>query len=164
MLLISFQNSGSGGSSTRAMLTVWTAGFQPKRPGFRGSKVRPEFPLTDAHTFTHTFTHRHTRRHTHRGALPLSPCLTPCLCYRYPQPLPLGKPMLPVHWPCCCSISQLPPPLPSKWAQWGTSLAVQWLRLRDPTAGGRSSIPGQGSRAHTPQLKIPHAESRTWPS
>ena len=32
----------------------------------------------------------------------------------------------------------------------GTSLAVQWLRLRASTAGGMGSIPGQGT-------KIPHA-------
>ena len=156
LLFISFQDSGSGSSSTRTMLTMQVAGFPPKRPGFRESTVRREFALTDAHTFTH--------RHTHRGALPISPCLTPSPCYQYPEPLPSGKPMLPVHWPCPCSISQLLPPLPSKWAQWGTSLAVQWLRLRDPSAGGRSSIPGQGTRPHMPQLKIPRAETRTWPS
>ena len=34
----------------------------------------------------------------------------------------------------------------------GTSLAVQWLRLCTPNAGGMGSIPGQGT-------KIPHA---TW--
>ena len=46
----------------------------------------------------------------------------------------------------------------------GTSLVVQWLRLRAPNAGGLGSIPGQGTRSHTlqlkvrmPQLKIPHA-------
>lgn len=65
MLLISFQNSGSGGSSTWVVLTVWVAGFQPKRPGFRGSKVRQEFALTDGHIFTHTDTHADTHRHTH---------------------------------------------------------------------------------------------------
>ena len=32
----------------------------------------------------------------------------------------------------------------------GTSLAVQWLRLRAPNAGGMGWIPGQGT-------KIPHA-------
>ena len=31
----------------------------------------------------------------------------------------------------------------------GTSLAVQWLRLRTSTAGGAGSIPAQGT-------KIPH--------
>ena len=35
----------------------------------------------------------------------------------------------------------------------GTSLVVQWLRLRSSTAGGRGSIPGQGT-------KIPHASRR----
>ena len=29
----------------------------------------------------------------------------------------------------------------------GTSLAVQWLRLRAPNAGGPGSIPGQGTRS-----------------
>ena len=32
----------------------------------------------------------------------------------------------------------------------GTSLAVQWLRLRAANAGGMDSIPGRGT-------KIPHA-------
>ena len=35
----------------------------------------------------------------------------------------------------------------------GTSLAVQWLRLRASSAGGAGSIPGQGTR-------IPHAAWR----
>ena len=55
----------------------------------------------------------------------------------------------------------------------GTSLVVQWVRLRAPSAGGPSSIPVQGTRSHVPQLrvrmlqlkilhaatKIPHARS-----
>ena len=44
----------------------------------------------------------------------------------------------------------------------GTSLAVQWLRLRAPTAGGPSSIPAQGTRPHMLQLKIPCTAARTW--
>ena len=35
----------------------------------------------------------------------------------------------------------------------GTSLMVQWLRLRAPDAGGLGSIPGQGTRSHMPQLR-----------
>ena len=44
----------------------------------------------------------------------------------------------------------------------GTSLGVQWLRLRAPNAGGSGSIPGQGTmnRSHRPQLKIPHATTK----
>ena len=38
----------------------------------------------------------------------------------------------------------------------GTSLVVQRLRLRTPNAGGPGSIPGQGTRSHMLQLKIPH--------
>ena len=45
-----------------------------------------------------------------------------------------------------------------------TSLAVQWVRLCAPNAGGPGSIPGWGTRSHRPQLrvrmqqlKIPHA-------
>ena len=30
--------------------------------------------------------------------------------------------------------------------QWGTSLAVQWLRLQASTAGGMDSIPGWGPK------------------
>ena len=31
-------------------------------------------------------------------------------------------------------------------SNWGTSLAVQWLRLHAPKAGGTGSIPGQGTK------------------
>ena len=30
----------------------------------------------------------------------------------------------------------------------GTSLVVQWVRLRPPNAGGPGSIPGPGTRSH----------------
>ena len=50
----------------------------------------------------------------------------------------------------------------------GTSLVVQWLRLCAPNAGGLGSIPGQGTRSHMPQLrarmpqlKTPHAATKT---
>ncbi|TEA37609.1 hypothetical protein DBR06_SOUSAS5310036, partial [Sousa chinensis] len=36
----------------------------------------------------------------------------------------------------------------------GTSLVVQWLRLHTPNAGGLGSIPGQGTRSHTSQLRV----------
>ena len=35
----------------------------------------------------------------------------------------------------------------------GTSLVVWWLRFCPPSAGGTGSIPGQGARPHTPQLR-----------
>ena len=35
----------------------------------------------------------------------------------------------------------------------GTSLVVQWLRLRAPNAGGLGVIPGQGCRSRMQQLK-----------
>ena len=35
----------------------------------------------------------------------------------------------------------------------GTSLVVQWLRLHSSNAGGPGSIPGQGTRSHTLQLR-----------
>ena len=47
----------------------------------------------------------------------------------------------------------------------GTSLVVQWLQLHTFSAGGPSSIPGQGTRSHISQLrvrmlqlKIPHVD------
>ena len=58
----------------------------------------------------------------------------------------------------------LPPPQFSfvkKWAIWGNSLAVQWLRLCTPSSGGPGLIPGQGTRPHLLQLKIPHAATKT---
>ena len=39
----------------------------------------------------------------------------------------------------------------------GTSPGVQGQRLRTPNTGGLGSIPGQGTRSHRLQLKIPHA-------
>ena len=44
-------------------------------------------------------------------------------------------------------------PLPSQNPHVGTSLVVQWLRLRALNAGGTGSIPGWGT-------KIPHAAQR----
>ena len=38
---------------------------------------------------------------------------------------------------------------------------VQWLTLCAPNAGGPGSIPGQGTRCHTLQLKIPGAPTKT---
>ena len=32
---------------------------------------------------------------------------------------------------------------------------VQWLRFHTPSAGGLCSIPGQGTRPHMPQLRVP---------
>ena len=49
-----------------------------------------------------------------------------------------------------------------KWTILRTSLAVQWLRLHTPSSGGPGLIPGQGTRSHMLQLKIPHAASKTW--
>ena len=54
-----------------------------------------------------------------------------------------------------------------KNVKWGTSLVVQWLRLRAPNAGSLGSIPGQGTRSHTLQLRVcmvqlktPHAATK----
>ena len=38
---------------------------------------------------------------------------------------------------------------------------VQWLGLHTPNAGGAGSVPGQGTRSHMPQPKIPYAATRT---
>ena len=38
----------------------------------------------------------------------------------------------------------------------GTSRVVQWLRLHVLNGGGLVTIPGQGTRSHRLQLKIPH--------
>ena len=35
-----------------------------------------------------------------------------------------------------------------------TSLVVQRPRLHSPNAGGLGSVPGQGTRSHTPQLRL----------
>ena len=43
----------------------------------------------------------------------------------------------------------------------GISLVVQWLRLCIPNAGSLGSIPGQGTRSHMLQLKIPYAAMKT---
>ena len=36
------------------------------------------------------------------------------------------------------------------------------IRLHAPNAGGRSLIPGQGTRSHMPKLKPLHAATRKW--
>ena len=36
----------------------------------------------------------------------------------------------------------------------GTSLVVQWVRLRTPNAGGPGLIPGWGTRSCMPQLRV----------
>ena len=36
---------------------------------------------------------------------------------------------------------------------WGTSLAVQWLRLQAPSAGGLGLIPGHGTRSCVPKVR-----------
>ena len=36
-----------------------------------------------------------------------------------------------------------------------TSLVVQWLRLHAPNVEAWSLIPGQGTRSHRPQLRVP---------
>ena len=46
----------------------------------------------------------------------------------------------------------------------GTSLVVWWLRLHAVSAEGPGSIPGQGTRSCIPQLRVPHAETKTWHS
>ena len=42
----------------------------------------------------------------------------------------------------------------------GTSLVVQWLRLRPLNAGVLGSIHGWGTRSHMPQLKISLATTK----
>ena len=46
----------------------------------------------------------------------------------------------------------------------GTSLVVQWLRIRTLSAKGLGSIPGQGTRPHMLQLKILCSTTKTWSS
>ena len=43
-----------------------------------------------------------------------------------------------------------------------TPLVIQWLRLHAPKARDPGSIPGQGTRSHMSQLKIPCATTKTW--
>ena len=45
----------------------------------------------------------------------------------------------------------------------GTPLVVQRLELSPPNAGGLVSIPGQVTRSHMPQLKIPHDTAKKSP-
>ena len=50
-----------------------------------------------------------------------------------------------------------------QWSETGTSLAVQWLRLQVPNAGGPGSSPGWGIRSHRPQwTKILCPSAKTW--
>ena len=60
------------------------------------------------------------------------------------------KPLYPV------SIAFVVLAIPSKIGNSGTSLVIHCLRICAPNAGGPGSIPGQGTRSHMLQLKIPH--------
>ena len=43
----------------------------------------------------------------------------------------------------------------------GTAPVAQWLKLHAPNAGGRDSIPGQGTRSHThAATKSSHAATK----
>ena len=44
---------------------------------------------------------------------------------------------------------------------YGTSLVVLWLRLRAPNSGGSGLIPGQETRSHMMQLKVPLLQLKT---
>ena len=44
----------------------------------------------------------------------------------------------------------------------GVSLVLQWLTLCAAKAGGLSLTPGQETRSHMLQLKIPPATNKTW--
>ena len=44
--------------------------------------------------------------------------------------------------------------IPESQEYLGAFLAVQWLRLHAPNAGGWGSIPGQGTRSHMLQLRV----------
>ena len=75
----------------------------------------------------------------------------------------IGTPTNSITFPCQCSkaTKKLKDPhvetKTSLLKLTGTSLVVQWLRLRAAYAGGPGSIPDQGARSHMPQLNIPHA-------
>ena len=43
----------------------------------------------------------------------------------------------------------------------GSSLVVQQLRISASSVWGGDLIPGQGTRSHLPQLKIPHVTTTT---
>ena len=42
----------------------------------------------------------------------------------------------------------------------GASLVAKWLRLQVPNVGGLGLILGQGTRSHTPLLKILHTTTK----
>ena len=42
----------------------------------------------------------------------------------------------------------------------GASLVAKWLRLQVPNVGGLGLILGQGTRSHTPLLKILHTTAK----
>ena len=41
---------------------------------------------------------------------------------------------------------------------------AQWLRLSAPNAGGLGSIPGWGTKSHTPQLRVCMSQVKTLPA
>ena len=62
------------------------------------------------------------------------------VCYRDTDKLRGRQERLQGGWSAKC-------PVRTHWKNWGTSLAVRWLRLHASPAEGPGSIPGQGTRA-----------------
>lgn len=56
---------------------------------------------------------------------------------------------------------QKPPILPHRPIHTRVSRGGQWLRLRAPSAGGPGLIPGQETRCHTPQLRVPKPQLKS---
>ena len=78
------------------------------------------------------------------------------------SPRPTIRWKLPIAWSERCGRWASPVMLIRKGIA-GTSLAVQWLRLPYSQFGGPGgSIPGQGTRSHVLQLKIPHVTKTSW--
>ena len=72
-----------------------------------------------------------------------------------------------IHFPLLPSLSHILSPLPlslsaieNSYSR--TSLVVQWLRLHAPKVGGSGSIPGQGTRSPTLQLRVCMLQIKIW--
>ena len=83
--------------------------------------------------------------------IPLSPDRLFC---QFPRPCLKSRRVDPCKQCLWYSILSFPEEEKRKRKPRGTSLVVQWLWLNVPNAGGPDLIPNQGTRSHTPQLRV----------
>ena len=115
----------------------------------------PKHTDTGSHPQAHTCTQKHTQIHkdTHTHTFPTH--VTQSQCCRIEMQEKKIIPLQNVYQGGRFSgimVGGMVAPTTSR-SLGGTSLVIQWLRLCIPKVGGWSSLPGQATRSHMPQLR-----------